>query len=400
MCDSMKKKQSENKKSQSHIPANGASLLILLMLGFILLYIFLIPPEAREELLNITSDENDTNGDNGYSEILLSKSPGELFNPSQNIIDHPIPDIYLFEESRGIDLFSIDHFYIERGAFSDEKRNLTFSYSNPENIKEAYLGFNVINCKGILSISFNNNLLTAREFSQGSIEPIKIESYLFDTKNTLTFELSKPKFLGKNSCELANLRVVSNILNPSYLSSQSSFTINNDEYENTRRVRLYFVPTCTQSGVGKVSIQINNKAVYDSTPVCNNMNAVELNKDLLLEGSNSITFALSNGKVAINQIYIQTELKESINPVYYFQVNNEQMEALKSKRAILKVEFADDFNDYDFVANLNGIKIDIESDGREYSYVVTNFLREGSNYLKIIPKSERLNIADIRIYIE
>ncbi len=386
-----------SKKSQELKPS---MILILIILLFIA-YIILIPPETREEILGESNGtSNGSSSQSSVSSVLISRTPGEINRIDQDSIEHPMPMLYLYAKPEPKELFYLNAFSVERSFFSEESSTLGFHIENPEDVEQAYLTFNVKDSKGITTIILNNYTIYSDTLSLGSINPIPIRKEYLKENNVLYFRLSKPFIFSKNKLQVENLKIVANVLKKDMLNAKTTFMIYNNEFKNLESAKLYFTTSCDINQIGKLIIKLNNQIVHEGAPACNNLNVIEVSQSKILEGENTLEFSLDKGSIKIDGLKLVTKLKEPSYPLYYFQVSEEQKELLDSKDAILKLEFPDDLKERKLVINLNGIKIDIESHDRYYTYKVNSFLREGNNYLKIEPISDDLRIEHLEIALE
>jgi hypothetical protein len=378
------------------------SMLVVIILGLFLLYLLFLPSDARDKLLfNETSEKDPRNDEKPEaSRLLLSRTPGEIASLQQESVDHPLPTIFLTAQREAKQLLFFPALAFERTFSSSTQFPLAFLVPESDRIESPYLSFTADKCKGIVTMKLNNHIVFSDRVSSGTIDPIPINPDHFLGSNVLSFELSRPFIFTKNYCRLTNVRVVANTIKEDRLAASSSFMIGKNEYDYFESARLIFVPSCSQASIGRMRIKVNNIVIYEGIPSCEALNSIEISKSMVRQGDNKIDFELSSGTARIENMKIATRLSSPTNPLYYFQVSDEQMELLRTKKAVLKFEFPDDLSERRLVANLNGHRIDINTREREYTYVVTQMLRSENNYLEIIPRTERVNIFRITVEIE
>ncbi len=375
------------------------SMIVVLIILLFIAYLLLIPPEARDEILGSDNETTSSNVSTVNSNTLLSRSPGKINKIDQDSIEHPMPMLYLCAESLPQEIFYLNSFYTDRSFFSEKSNEVRFLLDNPEEVEKAYLSFKVDESKGITNIILNGYTIYSDKLHSGSINPIEIPAKYLQKENTLAFKLGKPFIFFKSKLKLNDLKIIANILKKDSLTAKTGFMLYEKEFNNLKSAKLYFITTCDINKVGKLTIKLNNQIVHESTPACNNLNVIEISQSRILEGENNLEFSLEKGVLKIDELKLVTKLKEASYPLYYFQVSKEQIDSLNSKDAILKVEFPDDLKNRRLIVNINGIKTDIETSDRIYTYKVNSFLREGNNYLKIEPVSEEVNILHLEIYI-
>ncbi|MDN5327897.1 MAG: hypothetical protein PWP03_535 [Candidatus Woesearchaeota archaeon] len=393
-----------NKKGQAQelVTDLKPSMIIVLIILLFLAYLIMIPPESRDKIIGNNTITNTDNSENTHSSsnILLSKSPGEITKLDYNSVEHPMPMLYLYANPQPKEIFFLNSFYTERSFFSEDLNEVRFVLENPDDIEKAYLSFKTEESKGVTTIILNGYTLYSDKIPLGNINPIEIPKGYLRKENVLVFKLRKPFIFSKNKLKIEDLKIIAQVLEKENLQAKTSFTLFGKEFSNLDSAKLYFTTSCDINDIGKLTIRLNNQIIHESTPACNNLNVIEISHARILEGENTLEFSLDKGKIRIDQLKLLTKLKQPSYPLYYFQVSQEQIDSLKTKNAYIKFEFPDDLNRKRFVFNINGIKTDIETTNMQYTYKINSFLREGNNYLQLEPISDDLNIVHLEIYIK
>ena len=194
--------RSIQRKAQS---ASSAATLIVLIAGFILLYILFLPAEEREALL----------GDGSYvypegssssttvstspasaaaalvAETVLSESPGQIYYLQESSFEHSISPVNLYTLTEATVLFSQDSLYVKNGMFDELSRNLTFYLDDPDYTDNVLLSFNVEEGQGRIIVKLNGNLIYEGEITSGAITPLDLSAYSLSDVNILEFSVSE-----------------------------------------------------------------------------------------------------------------------------------------------------------------------------------------------------------------
>ena len=115
--------------------------LVLIIGLFIVLFVLLLPPKDREELLNQTGSQ-DTGTDgvkvNGV-ETLVLESPGFVSDSEKGEIKHEINPITLFVKTSPEIIELADSAVVERSLFSEKEQNFAFGVEDLENLEDVKL---------------------------------------------------------------------------------------------------------------------------------------------------------------------------------------------------------------------------------------------------------------------
>ncbi len=313
------------KKSQS---ASAASGLVIAIAALLLLYILMVPPDVREDLLQGTSAKEksqDSAYSFSYNKTLLTESPGRIDYLKFSEYEHPLPAVNLYSKTEARELDIGTNIYVKHGVFDKKEPVLSFSI-NPENIESPYLSFTTSpnrNNKGILSIYLNGKLIFSKDIGKTTPEPIAIQKESLKQMNELRAAVSGVgiRFWTTNEYELNNMKLVYNKIDKSTMESKNVFSVSKLEKYNLDRVKLIFFPECQVGNAGKLKIAINNRQIYSSVPDCGQFNVIEFSPSIISSGQNKIAFESENGRYLIDQINVKAFMKEMSYPVYYFDVD-------------------------------------------------------------------------------
>ncbi|MEK6920344.1 MAG: hypothetical protein AABX82_00560 [Nanoarchaeota archaeon] len=328
------------RKAQS---ASSAATLVVLIAGFILLYILFLPAEDREALLQdeytYPSSYDSDSGSSGtgstadpqetvislLGEPLLSESPGRVYYLQESSYEHELSAVNLYTSTESAVLFSPDSLYVKNGIFDQLFRNLTFTLDDPDYTDNVLFSFNVQSGQGRLIVKLNGNLLLDQELFEGFVEPLELPSSMLSDVNILEFMVSPVgyKFWTTNEFQLDTLQITGDVTDVSQQMSKTTFTVSDTEKFNLERAKLYFYPDCNPREVGALKITVNNDLIYSSIPDCQQINVVEFSQTALSAGDNYLLFKAEKGEYLIYSISVNTELSDQEFPTYYFDVDED-----------------------------------------------------------------------------
>ena len=135
----------------------------------------------------------------------------------------------------------------------------------------------------------------------------------------------------------------------------------NKEKNNIERAILRFTPECIPGQVGTLNVYINGHSVYSSVPDCGAPTALEFLPEILRAGENQLMFKTDEGNYLIDLIKITSELKKSFQPVFYFDVDEDEFDAIKDEDVdvFLRMTFADAGEIKEGKVNINGYETGI-----------------------------------------
>lgn len=319
--------------------ASSAATLVVLIAGFILLYILLLPAEDREALLqdeySYPGGSSDTTSDYTSSsspaltaaslvgESLLSESPGRVYYLEESSFEHELSAINLYTTIEAAVLFDQDSLYVKNGIFDQLSRNVTFTLADPDYTDNVLLSFNVGKSQGRLQILLNGPVIYDAAVADYESVALPLSSHSLSDVNILTFIVSDVgyRFWTTNEYELDTLQITGDVTDISQQISKTTFTISDTEKFNMEQAKLYFYPDCNPREVGALLITINNDIIYSSIPDCQQINIVEFSPTTLSSGDNYILFKAEKGEYLIYSISVKTELSDQEFPVYYFDID-------------------------------------------------------------------------------
>jgi len=387
------------KKGQApHVGSNVAIFIFLLAL-FLAIYVLMLPPEDRRELLeeDLTEDER---GEERISKMaILEQSPGVLrVTDDEDEIMHKIDSVNLYskEEPKVTDLAS--SLYLEKSLASQTKRNLIFNINDLENLNKINLIFIANENKGNLIINLNGIIIYDSKTS--GLTNIILPKDLLQETNNLELSVSSPglNLFGKNIYRLSSIKIRENYELTNTRESRD-FVISDQE---TGDAELSFFLYCNNQEIGaRLRAFINNKEIKNEIISCTTAERrISIEEGDLETGTNTLMFQIDKGDYIFSDIEleVESEYKGAVN--YKFSITDDEFDEILSeyKEAILLMEFNDDEKKIATVS-INGKEFSLDTDDIDYERDISRLIEEGNNFIKITPLKE-FNIDLLKITLE
>ena len=376
----------------------GAAVLLAIIAFFIIIFISLIPPQERANLLE---DNNDGASVAGTSGNLLTVTPGRLDYLPQKEVEHPLPVVNLFTKTESLVLAERGVATIKNGVFTEQVSDLKFSISDLEHTTKVLLSFKTAEPEGQLIINLNGQEVYNADPIAGLVKPISLPNNFLQQENVLAFEASSPglAFWITNGARLEEIKVIADVEDIQAKKSTQSFLITETEKKNLDTMVLKFQPQCLEGEIGTLSVAINEIEIYNSVPECGiAFTPIEFSPDIVKSGQNTITFDSDEGIYLLSHLVIKSKLGQLDFPTYYFDLSLEEYEAVKNNN--LRVRATLDFVDV-IKNNLGDLVFNghvRNFDTREISHQIdlSKDVVKGANSLKIRPK-KTLEIRQLKV---
>ena len=395
-----------NKRGQDN-GAGGAATLVAIITLLIIIYILFIPPSEREKILGI--NESESGGDSGttpsggtvYNKTLLTVQPGKISYLPQDEIEHDLPSVNLYTRSEGMVVKEISSIAVKRALFTEKKQNITFSLEYPKYTDNVLLSFNVLRSYGELIIKLNGREIFNKEVS-GMPNPISLPNDLLKESNVLEFEASSigMVFWKVNDYILENVKITADITDVKASESKSVFLINRDEKDNLDEASVRFYAGCEMETAGRLFVEINGYEVFTGVPDCGQIRTYQFSPEKLMQGENVIRFKSERGHYVLDNIRVNTKLREPEQYVWFFQLNDDEYnKALNNSIDInLTADFADDsYKEGYFV--INGYETGFSSKRMEESWIINSYVKKGGNTIKLDPQNNMF-ITELNVDIK
>jgi len=381
-------KRGETPKSSTQFVAILISVLAL----YIALYYFLLPEEARQELLEEIPKEAEEAKE--ISRTLLMESPGRVYPYLKESSIKRIPSVNLFSTLKRDVKTLANSLYVSRSIFGKNSQELSFNLDDLDSVKRLDLFFDVRDHKGGLNLYLNDIMIFSGEIRGAYDLPVELPLGYLKVNNVLRIEATSPgwKFLTKNYYSLRDVKIIKNYQVENKREIRS-FVL--DDKGKVKDASLNFFVNCLEIGreQGILKVDINRFNVYTSRVVCDaGLREIDIPLDYLVDGRNIISFEIGKGDYVIEQIELNLRLESKEFPTYYFMLNEDEV----NKNIKLKMDF-----EYDVTKRatliVNGKKIYLDTKASKYEKDISEWLREGENYIKIIPKNE-FEILHLEVY--
>ncbi len=383
------------------VNGGGAAATIGILALLFVFYIILIPPAERDALLQ---SDNTTSGNTGTPTIraLLLANPGHLEPVTEQTTTHPLPDLYLAESTEARVLAQSNTLRTTSTIFTRTPQTFTFNLADPANTNEVVLTFTPTSYSGELQITLNGIPIYTEELTTSITTPIQLRKDILQASNTLTFTVSKPglAFWRSNTYTLTNIQIIGDLTDTKKQESLNTFALDQSEYNTIGRAHLDFIPICTQSDAGVLTITLNSKRVFDAIPACESQNRLDLDVSDVVPGKNTLLFKTATGNYRIEQIRVQLTPKQPDRVLQFFTIDDQTLNAIANGRhVILNIEFVDDGTNKRATTNVNGKLDAIDQRDARFIRDITPIVRLGNNYIDLIPRSS-LDVVKLEVRLE
>ncbi len=272
-----------------------------------------------------TSGSTLVNGSRPLNYVDQFSFPGPgLVDSSTNGRQIILPTLNLKTTTNSKILASDNSFYVYKTFFGNDKRkSIMFDIKDSEQISNAQISFLVKKSYGMIYIDLNGVRIYEDELSSMNINPIKVSSALFQKNNLLEIYTDYPGivFWRQHQYIIDDFKLFADVTQTSQQSSLVSFDLKPSEFKSLSRLKLKFYPTCTQSTVDKLYVSLNGQTISEQVPDCNVLNIYDLPQIQTKEGMNTIEFKTLKDSYLVDQLSVQTELKENDDLIYTFDLD-------------------------------------------------------------------------------
>lgn len=324
------------------VSAAPAATLVAIIGVAIVLYIVLIPPEARQEILGDapystvpgqTSPSQEIVERDLINRTLVLENIGEVDYIKQTEIEHNIPAMNLYTKTEGSLIKDVASLYIKNTLFSEEFKSVEFQIKYVENSENILLNFLVKDGSGRLIITLNGFEIFNQEIETINIKPIEISKDILKNNNVLEFKVENPGFLfwKVNEYSLEKVTVTGDLTDVSKREASGLFYVEHEEKQNSEKATLNFYPDCDVRNVGRLSVSLNQRQIYTGIPDCNILNKQDFPSEYLAVGNNVLNLFAESGDYYVDNIKVDVELKEPDTYIYYFNMDESYFNALTEK---------------------------------------------------------------------
>ncbi|NQU78368.1 hypothetical protein HQ545_01225 [Candidatus Woesearchaeota archaeon] len=387
----LKKKYPKLKDSIKAQETSAAATLIAVIVLLVIFYLLFIPPSFRDQILEGNGTEMGT-GTTASNETIMKASPGTLSKISAEEIEHNIPSITLISKKDSKVLEKESSLQVKSSIFGMKTATMDLELEDAENTDNVLITFLDKRMKGNLMVKINGEEIYNKEITKENPDPVTVKKKLLITgNNVIEFMVAKPgwMFWRVNRHNLENVQVTGEVKDISQQMSRNIFVVSATEKSNVKRAIIRFTPECTTGKVGKLNALINQHSIYYSLPDCGGRVAIEFASDIIREGENTIVFDSEQGNYLIDLVRITSELKEVIQPAYYFEIEDKDMSNVRSGNydIEIKITFTEGKDQKAGMLNINGRETSISQTERTYTKNINDYIIEGNNAIKITPET-------------
>ncbi|MBN2881697.1 hypothetical protein JXM83_06630 [Candidatus Woesearchaeota archaeon] len=381
-------------KKGAEVPSSPATIFGIITL-LVVMYVILIPPSFREELLNgngTTWDENGVSSD--YKVTFFSEEPGYWSYLSYKNFEHDLNSFNLLSRTEASELFIANQISSKYTAFSKNTGSFKFTVSNIGTLDNFFINYKISSQNGPVSLIVNGN--TVKEITPNTREDVVSinKKYINVGENEIEFVPKNVgfEFWSYNSIVVSQAKVFADVTDYSNLENSQSFWVSEDEFKNLEDGYLRFFVDCEVASAGKVDISINDNKVFSGIPDCGILNVINhISPNFFNQGENEISFKAKDGRFIFDTLMLETNLKDNIYPTYFFDVSDDDYYVINNFDDEVDLNMTFTFiNNQDYKelqAVLNGHTISVNTRDRTYIIEVNPIdILEGTNVLELRPK--------------
>jgi hypothetical protein len=377
-----------NKKAE-----NPVTTLIIIIGVLIVLYVLVMPPCDKCELLNTDcpsycEDESGASGD-----VLLNVEPGDVSLSDKRTYDLGSINLYSHSEP-DVDRLS-NSLSVSKGWFGAVDQDLTFNVDSFSDLESAQLSFVVVDSRGDLNIYLNDRQVFSDGISSGRTVEVDLPVSYLEEVNELRLESETPglAFWVRNYYDLRDVEILKSF-EIVHSSDEKSFFISDQEYDALDEAELEFTIHCSSlEGEAQFKIYLNDELSRSDTIGCISRDiSMSVDYDSLNEGTNTVRFLVDNGDFLLSDIGMEVWFDESVSPSYEFDVDRKTGNEFE---LYMKFDSSDDEKRGNI--NLNGHTIEFDTSLNVFRKDITSYVDLGTNYLEIRPDNnfeiDRLKVS-------
>lgn len=387
-----------------------AAVLVFLFAVFLILYVLLIPSDARNELLDLNTGSSGGNSGSSSitgttnSRILLDVSPGRIEEEGRTQYEYSLPSVKLVRTTDAEIVKKENPFIVKNSWFTKKSKQLEFEITDKANINNLLLSFNTLKNEGTLTVKLNTYSIYEKDINQYNSEPIILsKEKLKEGINILEFSTSSVgiAFWDTNDYSFENVQILADVTDVSGQDTKTVFNIL-DSRDNINEARLRFVPECEGLEAGRLHIRINANEIFSAVPDCNVLNTVFIPPAYIETGINEVGFKTEQGTYLVDRIKVKTDLKEKREPKFYVYIDEDQWEDISDSDYIanLTMEFVVDDEYVNMKLEVNNRDIGIYQRDEEFTQTIDSYLEEGNNVIKLSVDDDSVDVLKLAIKIE
>ena len=372
--------------------AGNIAVLVALIALFIIIYVLLLPPSARRDLLGDESGVGAGNTNLGNGNVYFSRYLGELSPSTQvNRVYHNIPAVNMFTTNEK-DLTALSSYLqVSSGFFSSKSQNLAFNLDSPEDVKRAALYLLVEEADGNLILRLNGQEIYNNQLRANIQESIELPLQYLQGQNNLQLFVSSPSwmFWKTNNYKIREIKLrketkISNRIVERTISIPAS------EWSSIDKGILRYSVFCDREEDNILSMFVNDQLLYKDVPFCNvDADEIEVDKDNLVAGTNRIRFETLDGDYLLEEISLRTLLQKETRPEEVFSVSEQDYMDIRRglKNVVVYIDFGNKGDRRLLNLDVNGEVIEVDTNLDVYSLKISDYIKKGGNSIKIEPRN-------------
>jgi len=366
--------------------------LIFLIAIFIILYMLIMPPCEKCQLLNKGNCE-DVCEISSLEGVLFHEEIGDI--DLSNEIVHEMEQVNLYIRVEPEEENLAGSLYVDRGWFGNVDQDLSFNLENLGNLEEISFLTRITESSGKLFVELNGHMIEQLEVDAPKTILVSLPLSYLKENNKLKLYSGSPgiKFWHKNKYEMKDLKLRKTYEKIHY-EEERSFFISEIEKSHLSESVLDYSVFCSSSGsLSVLKIYLNDNIISSESITCESFKrSLDLDKNALKVGENELLFVIDDGNYLLSPIKVINKLNQEIYPSYYFSVEESVYDV--SREYILSFNLGDGLNNAKII--VNDYEFDLVNQGTYFERDIITFIREGNNHIKIIPENG-LKINEIRI---
>lgn len=381
--------------------AGNIATIISLIALFMIVYILLLPQEARDELLN---------RENGVSQHILKEGEGEvLFSNDIGKVDplkqsrgtiHSIAGVNLFSNLESEIITLANEIVVNKGLIRENSQSLIFYLENPSDVKKAELYLIINRAIGNLIVELNDYQIYNKAVNDGSQELLELPLGYLQETNTIKLRSASPggAFWRGNFHELNSVKLRKQV-EVKNKEAKRVISIPANELKDLEKAILTFGVYCSNDD-NLLNVEVNGKLVYSDVPFCNlRTTEIEIDSSFIKAGANDVVFK-SEGDYTLEEIEWESLLRGERAREYSFSIDEadykEARRGIKDVFVTFDFALSDERKIMDFY--INDKKLEIDTLESSHSITISDYLESGSNLIRINPKNS-FEIVEMRVEV-
>jgi hypothetical protein len=362
--------------------SNPVSTLIIIIGVLIVLYVLIMPPCDKCELLK--TDCPSYCEDEGASEdILLSVEPGEVSLADRRTYDLGSMNLYSHSEPNIDEL--AESLSVSKGWFGTINQDLVFNIDSFSDLDSVELSFVVVDSRGDLKVYLNDRQIFSDSASSGRTVEIELPVSYLEEVNDLRLESEMPglAFWARNYYDLRDIEILQ-YYEIVHSSEEKSFFMGDSEFDSLEAAELEFTIYCSSlDGDTGFKIYLNNELVRSDNIGCIRDDiSFSIDTSYFEQGTNEVKFLVDNGNFLLSGVEMKVWFDETVYPSYEFDVDEKFGNEFE-----LYMKFGSS-GDKNGDIYLNGDTIVLDTGSNTFREDITDHVVVGTNYLEIRPDNE------------